>query len=89
MDEPGDARVSPISGELQIALENAVNSINSITELPPLEVKLSGMRYSYSLWRYWMTREEDSDFSKALGNNKVTDLNKKEKKRNLIKIFYL
>lgn len=74
VDEPGDARVSPISDELQIALELASNSISSITELPPLEVRLSGMRYSYSLWRYWMTREEDSDFAKALGDYKVIDV---------------
>lgn len=71
VDNPGDKRVSPISDELQIALNRAVNSITSITELPPLKVKLSGTCYSYSLWRYWMTREEESDFPATLGNHQV------------------
>lgn len=75
VDNPNDSRVSPISDSLQIALNRAVKSITNITELPPLKVKLSGIRYSYSLWRYWMTREEESDFALALGNNQVTDLN--------------
>lgn len=75
VDQPGDARVSPISVELQLALDRVIKSITSITELPPLKVKLSGMRYCYSLWRHWMTKEEDSDFTVALGNNQVIDLN--------------
>ncbi|VVC30972.1 Amidase signature domain [Cinara cedri] len=69
VNDPDDLRVSPISDDLQIALDRAVKSITDITELPPLKVKLSGTRYSYSLWRYWMTREEESDFAAALGNN--------------------
>ncbi|XP_025405519.1 fatty-acid amide hydrolase 2-A [Sipha flava] len=69
VDEPNDKRVSPISDELKIALELVLNSITSITELPPLKVKLSSIRYSYSLWRYWMTKEEGTDFATALGNN--------------------
>lgn len=75
VSDPGDARVSPISSELQIALDRAINSITSITEFPPLKVKLSGTRYSYSLWRHWMMREEESDFAVTLGNNQVIDLN--------------
>lgn len=71
VDDPGDVRVSPISDELKIALNRVVNSITSITELPPLKVKLRGVRYSYSLWRHWMTREEDSDFAATLGNQQV------------------
>lgn len=71
VNNPGDPRVSPISDELQIALNKAVNSINSITELPPLKVKLSGTRYCFSLWRHWMSLEEESDFAAALGNNQV------------------
>lgn len=71
VDDPNDARVSPISDELQIALSRAIKSITSITDLPPLNVRLSGTRYSYTLWRYWMTREEESDFPATLGNNEV------------------
>jgi fatty acid amide hydrolase 2 len=74
VDEPNDKRVSPISDELKIALELVLNSITSITELPPLKVKLSSIRYSYSLWRYWMTKEEGTDFATALGNNQVINL---------------
>lgn len=74
VDDPGEARVSPISDELQLALHRVIKSITSITELPPLKVNLSGVRYSYSLWRYWMTREEESDFPATLGNNQVTIL---------------
>lgn len=77
--EPNATRVSPISDELQIAFDCVIKSITSITELPPLEVKLSGMRYSYNLWRHWMTREEESDFLSALGNNKVNISNLTEK----------
>lgn len=75
VSDPGEARVSPISSELQIALDRVINSISSITEFSPLEVKLSGTRYSYSLWRHWMTREEDSDFAVTLGNNQVIHFN--------------
>lgn len=71
VDEPNDARVSPISDELELALDRVVKSIASVTELPPLKVRLSGVRYSYSLWRHWMTREEESDFAASLGNNQV------------------
>lgn len=74
VNNPDDARVSPISDELQIALNKVVNSITSITELPPLKVKLSGTRHCYRLWRHWMTREEESDFDVTLGNNQVTNL---------------
>lgn len=72
VDEPGEARVSPISDELQLALDRVIKSMTSVAELPPLKVNLSGVRYSYSLWRYWMTREEESDFAATLGNNQVT-----------------
>lgn len=75
VDNPNDSRVSPISDDLQIVLDRAVKSLTEITEVPPLKVKLSGIRHSYSLWRYWMTREEESDFAAALGNNQVIDLN--------------
>lgn len=75
VDEPNDKRVSPISDELKIALELVLRSITAVTDLPPLKVKLSSMRYSYSLWRYWMTKEEGIDFATALGNNQVTNLN--------------
>lgn len=71
ISEPNAARVSPVSDELKIAFDSVIKSITSITELPPLEVRLSGIRYSYNLWRHWMTREEESDFSVALGNNQV------------------
>lgn len=74
VDNPGDVRVSPISNELQISLSHVLQSITSITELPPLKVKLSGIRYSYSLWRHWMTKEEGSPFDVSLGNNQVTRL---------------
>jgi len=74
VNEPGDARVSPISDELQLALDRVIKSIIQVTELAPLKVNLSGVRYSYSLWRYWMTREEESDFAATLGNNQVTIL---------------
>lgn len=70
VNNPGDTRVSPISDELQIILDRVISSITSINELPPLKVKLSGMRYSYSLWRHWMTKEE-SDFAATLGNNQT------------------
>ncbi|XP_025195945.1 fatty-acid amide hydrolase 2-A [Melanaphis sacchari] len=70
VDKPNDARVSPISDELQIALNNVIESITSITELPPFKVKFSGTRYSYSLWRHAMTKEE-SDFCATLGNNQT------------------
>lgn len=73
-NNPGDARVSPISNELQIAFSQVIQSITDITELPPLKVKLSGMRYSYKLWRHWMTREEGLSFDISLGNNQVTYL---------------
>lgn len=75
VDNPNCSRVSPISDDLQIVLDRAVKSITDITELSPLKVKLSGMRHSYNLWRYWMTREENFDFAAVLGNNQVTDLN--------------
>lgn len=71
VNNPNDVRVSPISDELQLALNRVVNSITLVTELPPLKVKLSGTRHSYNLWRYWMTKEEESDFALALGNNEV------------------
>lgn len=79
VDEPNDSRVSPISDELKISLELVLRSITSVTELPPLKVKLSSMRYSFSLWKYWMTKEEGEDFTVALGNNQVTYLNLIEK----------
>lgn len=71
VDEPGDVRVSPISDELQIALSRVLQSITSITDLPPLKVKLSGMRYSFKLWKHWMTKEEGLPFDVSLGNNQV------------------
>lgn len=74
VNEPNNTRVSPISDELKISLELVLRSITSVTELPPLKVKLSSMRYSYSLWRYWMTKEEGTDFATALANNQVTYL---------------
>ncbi|XP_008187748.1 fatty-acid amide hydrolase 2-A [Acyrthosiphon pisum] len=70
VDKPNDARVSPISDELQIILDHVIEDITSITELPPLKVKFSGTRYSYSLWRHSMTKEE-SDFCATLGNNQT------------------
>lgn len=70
VDKPNDSRVSPISDELQIILDHVIESITSITELPPLKVKFSGTRYSYSLWRHSMTKEE-SDFCATLGNNQT------------------
>lgn len=73
VDNPNDARVSPISDELQIVLDHVIESITSITELSPLKVKFSGTRYSYSLWRHSMTKEE-SDFCVTLGNNQVINL---------------
>lgn len=73
VDKPNDARVSPISDELQIVLDHVIEDITSITELPPLKVKFSGTRYSYSLWRHSMTKEE-SDFCATLGNNQVINL---------------
>ncbi|XP_050424610.1 fatty-acid amide hydrolase 2-A [Adelges cooleyi] len=68
VDNPKDRRLSPISDELQMSLIRVINSISSITDLPPLKVTLPGVRYSYTLWRYWMSKEEDSDFPGALGN---------------------
>lgn len=75
VNDPNDIRVSPISDELQIAMHHVIKSISSITELPPLNVRLSGTRYSFTLWKYWMTREEESDFALTLGNNQVQHFN--------------
>lgn len=75
VNDPNDNRVSPISDELQIALDHVIKSITSLTELPPLNVRLSGTRYSFTLWKYWMTREEESDFAVTLGNNQVIHFN--------------
>ncbi|XP_050525931.1 fatty-acid amide hydrolase 2-A [Daktulosphaira vitifoliae] len=71
VDDPKDLRLSAISDELQMVLIRVVNSFNTLTDLPPQKINLPGLRYSYTLWRYWMTQEEDSDFPGALGNQET------------------
>lgn len=66
--EPGDARVSPVSAEIKKSITRAVNHLNQTgINGEPQKLNLSGFKYSYSLWRYWMSKEP-LNFALDLGN---------------------
>ncbi|KDR24070.1 fatty-acid amide hydrolase 2-like isoform X2 [Zootermopsis nevadensis] len=71
MEESGDLRSSSVSEEMRQALQRAVSHFQDLSKTPVQKVKFSGMRYSFKLWRYWMTREP-FDFSKELADGKGT-----------------
>lgn len=57
MNETGDIRASSICMDLHKALQKAVMHFQDICKTPVEMVKFSEMRYSFKLWRYWMTKE--------------------------------
>lgn len=66
--EPGDARVSPVSAETKKMINRSVNHLNqSGINGEPQKLNLSGFKYSYTLWRYWMSKEP-VNFALDLGN---------------------
>jgi len=56
MEESGDVRVSPMSGELKAVMRRAVNYLQEVTGQQANKVHLEGMQYGYRLWRHWMTK---------------------------------
>uniref|UniRef100_A0A1B6LTD9 Amidase domain-containing protein n=1 Tax=Graphocephala atropunctata TaxID=36148 RepID=A0A1B6LTD9_9HEMI len=67
--EPGDLRVSEVTTEMRSVILQAVNHLEQKCGSPAHQLKLSGFRYSYSLWRYWMSKEP-GNFAFDLGNRK-------------------
>lgn len=66
--DPKDARVSPVCAEIKKYINRSVNHLN-LTGIngEPQKLDLSGFKYSYSLWRYWMSKEP-INFALDLGN---------------------
>lgn len=60
--EPGDRRVSPIGSELNKAMLKVIRMIkeNRGNNNPPQKTQFSGFKYSYTLWRFWMSRESNN-----------------------------
>lgn len=71
MEESGDLRSSIVCEEMRRALQRAVSHFQDISRSPVQKVKFSDMRYSFKLWRYWMTREP-FDLAKELADGKGT-----------------
>jgi fatty acid amide hydrolase 2 len=57
MEESGDLRASSICEEMRHTLRRAVFHFQDLSRSPVEKVRFSGMRYSFKLWRYWMTKE--------------------------------
>ncbi|PNF23846.1 hypothetical protein B7P43_G13733 [Cryptotermes secundus] len=71
MEKSGDLRSSSVCEEMRLALRRAVSHFQDISKSPVQKVKFSDMRYSFKLWRYWMTREP-FDLAKELADGKGT-----------------
>ncbi|KAJ9578564.1 hypothetical protein L9F63_005214 [Diploptera punctata] len=64
MTETGDVRASSVSVDMLHALEKAKTHFHEICKTPLSKMK---MRYSFKLWRYWMTKEP-ANFAHELTN---------------------
>ncbi|PSN54905.1 hypothetical protein C0J52_01680 [Blattella germanica] len=71
MEKTGDLRASTVCEEMQNSLQKAVSHFNEISKMPVQKVSFSDMRYSFKLWRYWMT-QEPAIFPYELGNREET-----------------
>uniref|UniRef100_A0A1B6C263 Amidase domain-containing protein n=2 Tax=Clastoptera arizonana TaxID=38151 RepID=A0A1B6C263_9HEMI len=69
VEDPGDLRISPISEEIKKGIRSTVKHLEEITGKPAEKISLSGFKHSFTLWRYWMTKEP-SRFAWDLGNQK-------------------
>nr|CAD7261016.1 unnamed protein product [Timema shepardi] len=57
MESSGDPRASSINQAMQQALFKAVSHFRELSGHPIQKVTFPEMKYSFRLWRYWMTKE--------------------------------
>ncbi|XP_046674417.1 fatty-acid amide hydrolase 2-like isoform X4 [Homalodisca vitripennis] len=67
--EPGDLRVSAVTKEMRSIILQAVTHLEQQCGSQAHQLNLPGFRYSYTLWRYWMSKEP-GNFAFDLGNKK-------------------
>ncbi|KAH0950874.1 hypothetical protein HN011_011884 [Eciton burchellii] len=58
-ENSGDLRASKVSKAMRTALMKAVNHFKELTGSAE-KIKIPGSEYSYKLWRYWMTCEDNN-----------------------------
>lgn len=69
IDESGDIRCTPMSGECKSAMKKVVSHFERLTNESVKKVTLPGTEYTSKMWRYWMT-QEPAIFNTLLGNGK-------------------
>ncbi|KAI5701575.1 hypothetical protein M8J76_015873 [Diaphorina citri] len=68
VEQPGDLKVSPVSGEMIGAIRKCVRALDEITEVSAEKLEnIKQFEKSYALWRYWMTKEP-GNFARDLVN---------------------
>ncbi|XP_067010947.2 fatty-acid amide hydrolase 2 isoform X2 [Anabrus simplex] len=67
MEQLKDPRASSVYEDLLLPLRQAVTHFQCLSEKPVVKISLPGMRYSFRLWRYWMSKEPFY-FPKELAN---------------------
>lgn len=68
MEEVNDPRTSFVTEDVKMALQKVTNYFQEIVHSVE-KVKFAHMKYSYTLWKYWMSREP-TNFAEDLANRK-------------------
>lgn len=71
---PKDPFISPFRAEMKSILYKTVDYLSEIVDTKPELVYFDGLKYGGKLWRYWMTKEEDSNFKRDI-NDRETEVN--------------
>ncbi|XP_026669099.1 LOW QUALITY PROTEIN: fatty-acid amide hydrolase 2-like [Ceratina calcarata] len=67
-ESSGDLRASGVNGDMKAALLKAVRHFKEVTG-SATKIKIPGSKYSYRLWRFWMT-QESVDYKTSITNGK-------------------
>lgn len=67
VEESGDMRASSVNSETRQAMLKAVHHLETLSTYPVEKLNLPGFKFSFRLWRYWMTKE-GGNFARDITN---------------------